>query len=112
MTTYTTIPDSDIDPESPITSTLITRLRDNAIAIGERDSSVPAALLLFGGLISHTTIINTNATWTPNAATNRIVVMIVGGGGGGGYSCAIIRVPEQGAEKCDVRLVYLPTCGL
>ena len=85
MTTYTTIPDSDIDPESPITSTLITRLRDNAIAIGERDSSVPAALLLFGGLISHTTIINTNATWTPNAATNRIVVMIVGGGGGGGY---------------------------
>ena len=39
---YVTIADADIDPESPITGTLMTRLRDNPIAQGEGSSSVPA----------------------------------------------------------------------
>lgn len=41
MTTYTTIPDSDIDPESPGTTTLFTRLRDNPIAITEGAIGAP-----------------------------------------------------------------------
>jgi len=41
MTAYNTIADSDIDPESPITTTLMTRLRDNAIAIAEGTSPAP-----------------------------------------------------------------------
>jgi len=41
MTAYNTIADSDIDPESPITTTLMTRLRDNAIAITEGSSGAP-----------------------------------------------------------------------
>lgn len=42
MTAYTVIADSDIDPESPITTTLMTRLRDNPIAITEGASGAPA----------------------------------------------------------------------
>ena len=33
MTTFVTIPDSDVDPESPITTGLMVALRDNPIAI-------------------------------------------------------------------------------
>lgn len=44
MTTYTAIPDSDIDPESPGTTTLFTRLRDNPIAIAEGDATAPSIL--------------------------------------------------------------------
>lgn len=42
MTTYTTIADSDIDPESPGTTTLFTRLRDNPIAITEGAAGAPS----------------------------------------------------------------------
>jgi len=42
MTTSTTIIDGDVDPESPLNTTLLTRLRDNPIAQGEGDSTVPA----------------------------------------------------------------------
>lgn len=88
MTTYVAIADSDVDPESPITTTLMTRMRDNAIAIGEADSTAPDAAK-FGKLIGLTIITATNATWTPNAKTKKMVVKVVGGGGaGGGYTGA------------------------
>jgi hypothetical protein len=41
MTTYTAIPDSDIDPESPGTTTVFVRLRNNPLAIQENDPSAP-----------------------------------------------------------------------
>jgi hypothetical protein len=41
MTSYVAIADSDIDPESPIVATLMTRLRDNPIAITEGSSGAP-----------------------------------------------------------------------
>ncbi len=41
MTTYTAIPDTDIDPESPITTGLMTKLRNNPIAITEGASGAP-----------------------------------------------------------------------
>lgn len=41
MTTYTTIPNSDIDPDSPVTTSLVTLLRDNPLAIGEGASGAP-----------------------------------------------------------------------
>lgn len=44
MTIYTAIPDSDIDPESPGTTTLFTRLRDNPLAIREGDATAPKIL--------------------------------------------------------------------
>lgn len=42
MTTYTAIPNGDIDPDSPITTTLMTLLRDNPIAITEGATGAPA----------------------------------------------------------------------
>ena len=44
MTAYVTIPDSDVDPESPITTALMTALRDNPLAIAERDATAPLVL--------------------------------------------------------------------
>jgi len=41
MTTYTTIPNSDIDQDSPVTQPLMTSLRDNPIAITEGASGAP-----------------------------------------------------------------------
>ena len=41
MTTYTTVPNSDIDQDSPVTVALTTALRDNPLAIQEGDASAP-----------------------------------------------------------------------
>ena len=41
MTTYTSIPNADIDQDSPVTQTLMTALRDNPIAITEGASGAP-----------------------------------------------------------------------
>lgn len=41
MTDYTTILDTQVDPEAPITSELMTALRDNPIAITEGASGAP-----------------------------------------------------------------------
>lgn len=45
MTTYTNIPDSSIEPDDPITANLVAALRDDPIAMGEADPSVPLNLL-------------------------------------------------------------------
>lgn len=44
MTSYIAITDAETDPEAPLTSELAKKWRDNAIAIGEGDASVPANL--------------------------------------------------------------------
>lgn len=41
MTAYVAIADSEIDPESPYTTTLATKMRDNPIAITEGSSGAP-----------------------------------------------------------------------
>jgi len=41
MTTYTAIPNSDVDQDSPVTQTLVTLLRDNPIAISEGSTGAP-----------------------------------------------------------------------
>lgn len=41
MTTYTAIANTEVDAESPVTEELVTRLRDNPLAIAEGDSSAP-----------------------------------------------------------------------
>lgn len=46
MTSYTAIPNGDVDQDSPITQPLMTALRDNPIAIAEQDASVPVELRL------------------------------------------------------------------
>lgn len=46
MTTYTTIPNSDIDQDSPVTQPLLTALRDNVAATAEGASNSP---VIFAG---------------------------------------------------------------
>jgi hypothetical protein len=41
MTTYTTIPNEDIDQDSSVTQTLMTLLRDNPIALSEGSAGAP-----------------------------------------------------------------------
>jgi len=41
MTTYTAIADTEIDQDSPVTETLMTKLRNNPIAITEGSSGAP-----------------------------------------------------------------------
>lgn len=41
MTTYVSIPNGDIDQDSPITQPLMTALRDNPLAIAEGDTTAP-----------------------------------------------------------------------
>ncbi len=45
MTSYTAVPSTDIDADSPITETLMTLLRDNPIAISEGSAGAPKILL-------------------------------------------------------------------
>lgn len=45
MPAYVTIPNTDIDQDSPVTQPLLTALRDNPLAIAEADASTPLDLL-------------------------------------------------------------------
>ena len=78
MTTYTAIPDADIDTDSPLTESLFTLIRDNPIAITEGSTGAPkiqtAALEQAGGSEAVTT-----ATIRQNAVTqNEINASAVG----------------------------------
>ena len=44
MTTYTSIANTEIDPQSPVTSDLFTKLRDNPLAQGEGTTGAPRVL--------------------------------------------------------------------
>jgi hypothetical protein len=44
MTTYSAITTGELDQDSPVTQPLVTKLRDNPIAIAEADSSVASTL--------------------------------------------------------------------
>ena len=57
MTTYTAIPNSDIDASSPVTESLLTLMRDNPLAQFEGDGSAPA----FGSNVIDTTQIVASA---------------------------------------------------
>lgn len=52
MTSYITIANTEVDPDSPITADLMTKLRDNPIAISEGSSGAPkVSKLALGGLL-------------------------------------------------------------
>lgn len=90
---------------SALTSTKMTQLQANFAAMAAGDSGSPtivnatnltgsgtvsntatggALLTSVGRLVAFTAITATNATWSPNAATTRMVIFEVGAGSGGG----------------------------
>lgn len=101
---FTSIPDTSIDANSPITVSLMTQLRDNDIHLEEwlglgftaaqnhDHDGVNSAPL--EGVLKSKQAITATAFWTKPAGTVKIISQIVGGGGGGGNSTS---GPNSGA---------------
>lgn len=77
MATYTTITNAEVDPESPVTSFLANRWRDNPIAIAERATGAPRVK------VPDVEILTGSGSWVVPAGISRVIAIVVGGGGGG-----------------------------
>jgi hypothetical protein len=83
MTAWRDIANSEVDPESPLTTSLAVAWTDNVIAHMEGDTSVPAALKAHH--LKSVQVFESSDTWTkPASGVGFIKVITVGGGGGGG----------------------------
>lgn len=69
MPTYTTIPNTQIEPEAPVTSELMTLLRDNPLAIQEGDDTAPRVLSPALGLTYKTGSATRNSDGTSTVVT-------------------------------------------
>ena len=86
MPTYTTIPDSTIAPEAPVTSELMTLLRDNPIATTEGDTGAPRVKGRALDVVLNNAVVNiptsasgaTTVLVTNTDLTNLSYVMITG----------------------------------
>jgi hypothetical protein len=79
---WTTIPNTDVDVDSPLTTALITALRDNPEGIAQRATGAPK---IFGVPYDYQELV-ANGNWVKpaNAETGDIVVVHVVAGGGAG----------------------------
>lgn len=92
MTAYSAIADSEKDPESPFTTTLATKYRDNPIAIAEGASGAPP--ISGKGFINkqwRSRTLETGTTYTLPADVDQIYVFVLGAGGGS-------ELPNQGND--------------
>ena len=80
---WVTISESQVDPNAPLTSELMTALRDNPIAIAEGSSGAPTIL---GTPYDYQEFL-TSGTWAKPASAesgDKVYVQVVGAGGAGG----------------------------
>lgn len=63
MTSYITINNTEVDPDSPITADLMTKMRDNPIAISEGSSGAPKVSKLALGGLSLGAISSVTSSW-------------------------------------------------
>lgn len=76
MPTFDEITDSEIEPERPITTSLMTRLRDNLIAVAMRDGAVNRVKP------PDVTVLSGSGNFTVPANVYRVRVIAVGAGNG------------------------------
>jgi hypothetical protein len=101
---YNEITDPEVAPESPVTSSLITRLRDNALAVAGGDSAAPHLAP------SRKAIFTSDGNFVVPAGVYRMRVHIWGGGAGGGGSGDTSDAGQGGAGGyLDVVLQVSPT---
>ena len=84
MATWTDIPNGDVDPGSPLSTALMTALRDNVVALAEQAAGSP-----FVDTPYDIQVFPATGTWTKPASAlsgERVVVFLFGAGGGG---CAL-----------------------
>jgi hypothetical protein len=81
MTDYNVIADTDVDAESPVNVSLLTRLRDNVLAIQENDASAPTvAFATAAG--SSTSAASLNGFYTGRVAIDGAGANVVSGNSG------------------------------
>lgn len=81
---YTVIADSEIDPESPITSSLMFRLRDNVLSLLGVDPATPSPSLAPQGFLRNKQDFTANGSFVVPSGVSVVVIKMTGGGGGGG----------------------------
>src|SRR5690554_4799993 len=78
MVGYLPIADEEIQPDRPVTTGLMARLRDNPRAIAEGWQDAPNVLR------KRVRLFTSSGTWTKPDQIRCVEVWVVGGGGGGG----------------------------
>lgn len=116
MTTYTAIADADIDTDSPVTESLMTKLRDNPIAITEGASGAPQIVqaAIASGAI-HTTQLDTSTGVNSTASTSVVNATLSGGTysffpqiaeSGDGMQAQIAVTPQQPGASYVTNVAY------
>lgn len=108
MATWRTIASTEVDPDSPVTATLMEALADNPIAITERATGAPKVK---GSLVGYQ-VFTISDTYTPTTDVTMVEVIVTGGGGGsdgtvetaggGGTSIIIIDLAAAGATEATI----------
>ena len=98
MTTYTTIPSTDVDQDSPVSVALMTALRDNPLAIAQWGTGAPK---IYSAPYDYQEFLNGGGTtWTKpsNAESGDIVLVeMVAAGGAGARATGISQGGAGGA---------------
>ena len=79
MTTYTTLSDTTLSQDKPVTQSVMRALRDNPLAISEGASGAPK--ILRNGM--RTTTFTASGTFVVPSDVTQVWVEVAGGGGGG-----------------------------